>query len=734
MEEENPNNNVTYEFGPFRIETTERRLMRAGEPVPLARKSFELLLILVAAAGHVKTREELIEALWPRSVVEEQNLTVKMYALRKALDDRDEIPKYIETVRGLGYRFIASVKKFPTPDVLTQAAYASPSPWRRRRYQVGIAIFALALAAATVLSYFATGFFGKSHAHGAAPVIAVMPFDNLIPDKRDAYLTDAIQEEILTRLAAMHNLKVIARTSTELYRNHPANIETVARELGATDVVEGSVRKDGGQLHVDIRLIDGRNDRDVWAHGYNSRDLVGMFDTEGEIVHSIAASLHVGRSNRGYIAAAKRPTDNPAAYKAYLLGLNYATRAANSLQNYADAARYFKQAVERDPRFALAWARLSLAQTNMYFFGYDRTAKRLSEARDAASKALRLAPSLGEAWLAEGEYLMTDVGDDSAGLHALQTAYRRQPNNAEVLNHISYLLRYTGHWRKALIYQSKAAKLDPRNPRALYQWGLTYVGLREFTAARRLFRRVLNLTPNDEEVKAIEAATYQAQGNLVAAGRVLKTLPVRPRDFHALCVQIDQLLFRRQYKKVVEATRSALAHPDPAWGDGVGYLYALMGLAQRRLGDAAGARATYTRGRSVLAALHGKANEDFWLVANLGIMEAGLGLSSKAQADAEKALALASESAPYEPAMLENLARTEIMLGNREAALAIIPNLMQKPFGRFMDALPLTPALLRLDPTWNPIRKDPRFQALLKRRPAIDTPSTSLAAAATSTD
>lgn len=730
MEEEinNKNNNI-YEFGPFRIETIERRLMRDGELVPLAPKSFELLLILVAAAGHVKTREELIEALWPRSVVEEQNLTVKMYALRKALDDRDEVPKYIETVRGLGYRFIAPVASTATPDVPAQAAYASSLPGRRRPYWLGVAAFMLALAVATVLlSYFATDLFGKSRTRAAAPVIAILPFDDLIPDKRDAYLTNAIQEEILTRLATMHDLKVIARTSTEQYRNHPADIKTVARELGATDVIEGSVRKDGDQLRVDIRLIDGHNGRDIWAHGY-SHDLIGMFDAEGEIAHSIGAALHAEPTKRERFAIARSPTDNPAAYKAYLRGLDYVTRAANSLQNYAGAVVYFKKAVELDPRFALAWARLSMAHTNMYFFGYDRTAKRLEEARDAAGKALRLAPSLGEAWLAEGEYLMTDVGDDSAGLSALQTAYRRLPNSAEVLNHIAYELRYTGHWRKALIYQSKAAELDPRDPRALYQWGLTYVGLREFASARRLFRRVLNLTPNDVEVRAIEAATYQAQGNLDAAGKVLKALPARPADFHALCVQIDQLLFRHRYKEAVEATRSALAHPDPAWGDGIGYLYALMGLAQRRLGDAEGARATYARGRSVLAALHGKANEDFWLVANLGIMEAGLGLASKAQADAERALSLAAESAPYKPAMLENLARTEIMLGNRDAALALIPNLMQKPFGRFMDALPLTPALLRLDPTWNPIRKDPRFQALLQKWPTVGTPPASVVAA-----
>lgn len=706
-------NNHIYAFGPFRLDVPDRRLLREGEPVLLARKAFDLLLILVEAAGRLQTREKLIETLWPQNIVEEHGLTVKMHALRKALGDEGAPPRYIETVRGVGYRFIA-------PVAIEKAARTEASPnadthafhKRRRRVLTGAALVVLL----TVVGLLAWLFIPRPSS-ARVPSIAVLPFENLSADKDNAYFASGIQDMILTRLAGIRGLKVISRTSTERYKGRSADLGTIARQLGVTSVLEGSVQRVDGTVDVDVQLIDTRTFGHIWAHDY-TRKLSDIFGIEGEISQEVADALGAKLTGAERRSLATHPTTNPAAYDAYLRGVAFTTRAADSFKNFGNAVKYFTQAVKLDPDFALAWAKLSLAHLHMYLFGYDHTPERLTKAREAAERALRLAPDLGQAWLAEGDYLFVGLNDYAGARKAYGKARKLLPNNTEVLNEISYLERDQGQWQEALAHEWQADQLDPRNSRSLYQWGLTYVALRRFTQAQVLFNRALDLTPDDIELISLLAATWQAQGHLDAADKLIASLPAHPTDFRAVCVRVNQMLYRRDYDAAIETLESALAKPDPALGDGIGYYYRLLGLAEQRAGDTAGAHATYLKGRTTLQALRKAGDNSFWLLDNLGIMEAGLGNAAAARRAAGKAIAMTAGETIYGPSAKVNLARIEVELGDADAALAILRYALRVPYGQFMSGVPLTPALLRLDPTWDPIRRDPRFQTLLKQHEA----------------
>lgn len=694
-----------YRFGPFRLEVEERLLYRDGTLVPLAGKSFDLLLALLRAPGRLQSREQLIAALWPKTIVEEANLTWNVNTLRKALGDDPQNPRYIETVRGHGYRFIEPV------DPPAEPAAPAGRPALRWLW-TGTAVAALVAAAIVAWLWWPmTSQPVAQAAHVPPQSIAVLPFENLSADRNNAYFTAGIQDEILTRLASIGALKVIARTSTRQYASHPADLKTIARQLGVATILEGSVQKVGNLVHVNVQLIDAQTYAHIWAHSYN-RKLIDIFGVEAEVAEKIADALNAKLTSRELALVRTRPTRNPAAYDAYLRGLAYVARGSPGPHNYNKAAYYFEQAIKLDPGFALAWGQLAVVDASIYYFGYDATQTGLANLAAAADRAVALAPEIGESWLAEGYYLYYGLHQFDRALTALERARKLLPNNADVMAAIAYVKRRQGHWSQALALQRKAAAIDPRNFELLVQTALTEAATRQFAQAHTSLKRALDLVPDSGEALATDAAIYQAGGDLDEADKRVAQLQPEIDNFVVFGAKMRELLYRRNYPAAIAALEPVVAQPHPALGDNIGYYYVLLGLAQRRAGDAVGARRTYLKGRSALLALRRAGDDSDRLATHLGLIEAGLGDAAAAKYEGRTAVKMTRDDEEKGPGMLENLARIDVQLGDDDAALAILSRLLQISSSNLMTGMPLTPALLRLDPAWDPLRSDPRFQAM----------------------
>lgn len=281
-------NNRLVAFGPFRLEAAERRLLKQGAPVALTRKAFDLLVLLIEEPGHLKTRETLISALWPKTTVGEHGLTTTVHALRKALGDEEASPRYVETVRGLGYRFIAAVAT-ENPE----SADTAPGLGRPLRHHSKTTA-AVALAALIVIVAAGVAWRSVSSAMPATkpsrPGVTVLPFENASTDPANAYFANAIHDEILTRLVAAGTLKVISRRTAKSYRNDAKDIRAIARRAGATAVVVGSVQKLGNTARVNVRLIDTRTGTHIWARTY-TRSLSDPFGAETEIANEVETAI-----------------------------------------------------------------------------------------------------------------------------------------------------------------------------------------------------------------------------------------------------------------------------------------------------------------------------------------------------------------------------------------------------------------------------------------------------------
>src|SRR5215831_8370253 len=361
--------------------------------------------------------------------------------------------------------------------------------------------------------------------------IAVLPFENLSEDKANAYFADGIQEEILTRLAKIADLKVISRTSTQQYESKPRNLAEIAKQLGVANILEGSVQKAGGQVRVNVQLINAQTDSHLWADTYD-RKLTDIFAVESEIAKGIAESLQAELTGREEQALATKPTNNPEAYDAYLRGVAFETRYYNSgfaTDLEKKAISFFERAVELDPNFAVAWARLSRANADLYWFQVEPTP---AVWRDTAQRALdnakKLEPNSPETLLALGYYQFWVLAGPSSvhgDYEAAKGTFRRVgkvlPNSSEVPNALALIARREGHWEESITYFEQALALDPRNVEVLTNAGTTYNWHRQYPAALKLWNRVLDIMPNDPDTMEAKALIYQTEGNLQEAARYL---------------------------------------------------------------------------------------------------------------------------------------------------------------------------------------------------------------------
>ena len=550
--------------------------------------------------------------------------------------------------------------------------------------------------------------------------IAVLPFENLSEDKANAYFADGIQDEILTRLAKIADLKVISRTSTQQYQSKPGNLREIANQLGVAHVVEGSVQKSGDAVRVNVQLIKTANDSHLWADTFD-RKLTDIFSVENEVAKAIADQLRAHLTGREEQVIAAKPTDSVEAYDAYLRGLAYHVKTTTSTTNSFGAQKYLREAGRLDPKFALAWALLARVDAIGYVTTtLEPTMALREEVRHAAETALTLQPDLAEAILAKGYYYYGCLKDYDAAVRYFEQARRLLPNSSQIPESLAYVTRRQGQWDRSESYFNEAERLDPRDVNLLTQHALSYQSLRRFPEALRKLDQVLDITPDDVNTLAVKAAIVQAQGDLPRASALLGPLHPRPDDSATLEIQVYQAILERRPAPIIPRLKEILANPDPALGYNQGELRFFLGWAQEIAGDHVAAAESWRQARSELEPFLKEQPENYFLIEDLALVNMALGEKAAAMALAERAMATnpADKDAVYGLAPIEILARVAGQMGEPDRAIDALQKLLSIPYGGGIASnVPLTPALLRLDPMFDPLRNDPRFQKLAKAVP-----------------
>jgi TolB-like protein/Tfp pilus assembly protein PilF len=547
--------------------------------------------------------------------------------------------------------------------------------------------------------------------------IAVLPFENRSADRANAYFADGIQDEIVTRLSKVTDLRVISRTSTQQYKSEPANLREIGKQLGVANILEGSVQKVGNTVHVNVQLIRIATDEHLWAESYN-RTLDDILSVESEVAGAIAEQLNAKLSGAERQELADRPTKNPEAYDAYLRGLALSERSYLLDADATRAMQSFENAVRLDPNFALAWARLSRVHSIIFQYS-DASATRRDSAREALQKALQLQPNLLEAQLAEGYYNYRVVHDYDRALKILERVHLKWPNNPEAPRALALVARRQARWDESLTHFREALELDPRNLQTLTTASITAQSMRQYEMAFQWIDRALDIAPGDNSSLALKAGMYQALGRLDQADAILARMHVDANNETALGIIVHQRVLRHDYRSGVAFMESSLARLDPALRLEHAEYLLLLANFQQLDGDAAGAKSNYTRCRDEMTSLLREQPNNPKVMSWLAFAHAGLG-------DKESALKLQEESLEKlqaannlfeRPIYDEGLAQLHAQFGDKDRAIKILQRLLST------NGATITPALLRLDPWWKPLRDDPRFQALTADKAAETTPT-----------
>ena len=548
-----------------------------------------------------------------------------------------------------------------------------------------------------------------------AKSIAVLPFENLSKEADNAYFATGMQDEILTRLAGIRDLKVISRTSTVQYASHPPNLKIVAEQLGVATVLEGSVQKAGEQVHINLQLIDARNDSHLWAQSFN-REIKDIFAVEAEVAQKVADALKAQLVPAEAVRVAAVPTHSEAAYELYLQGNAHANRAYDqdvlTASELPQAIVLYKRALDADPEFALAAAALARANMQVYFNAPDRTEARLEAAKSAADRALALQPGLGEGHHALAIYHYWGHRDYAAAVEQLELARNALPNSADVAILLASIARRQGRAADMIAGFREATLLDPRSAFALDQLGLAYAALRRFADADRTFVQAEAVTADPADERVTHALNTVAWKGDVAPLRTALGALSPGSDAYASNASSFFLLYWWS-RDFAAAARTAVNSPDTEWADQVNtalprQLFA--GWALEASGDQAKAQETYRivqkSASSALLQQSGRAE----LHMALAFSNAGLGLKKEAINEAQRAIELlpVSRDALSGSGMQVYAAQVFVRVGDFGSAFEILQAALTQLSGQSISA-----ALLKLDPSWDPIRNDPRFASLL---------------------
>jgi len=486
---------------------------------------------------------------------------------------------------------------------------------------------------------------------------------------------------------------VISRSSTQKYKSVPDNLREVGKQLGVAHVLEGSVQKVANAVHVNVQLIRAATDEHLWAESYN-RTLDDVFGVEGEVANAIADQLNAKLTGAEQKAVAEKPTQNAAAYDAYLRAV--AIDNAQTLETTKRAADLYVEAVRLDSQFALAWARLAVSRSQLYFNGVDMETNSAAAVKEAADRAISLQPELGEGWLAQGVYRYRVLRDFQGALQSYEEALRRLPNSALVLEQIAHLDRRLGQFDAAQKHYQAAAELDPRNIGILLTLADTLQTARRYDEARTVLDRALEISPGNESALAAKAFTFQAQGQLKEAAEVLAKAPANSANETLTAGRTLQLYFERRFDEAIAYIQQKI----PASVANDPRLITLLGQCQQLAGKNDDARATFTR---AVAAM--KPTPDSVVVVDarqlpcyLAWVYAGLGEKEKALEQARQAIADYSSDALSKPFAETALATVQAQTGDIDSAIAALPHLLEMPNG-------ITVGNLRIDPLWDPLQR-----------------------------
>jgi TolB-like protein/Tfp pilus assembly protein PilF len=616
--------------------------------------------------------------------------------------------------------------RMPLVNLYTGQLGNSALPAKLRRARATFRIKSAVVAALLLIAALGVGFWMLRHSQqkfvnaiAAIPPksIAVLPFENLSVDPENAYFADGIQDEILTRLSKIADLKVISRTSTQHYKSAPENLSEIARQLGVAHILEGRVQKSGDAVRVNVQLIKAANDSHLWADTFD-RKLTDIFSVESEVAKAVTEQLRAKLTGQEEQVIAAKPTDNPEAYDAYLRGLAYTLKTGITPANSLAAQKYLREAVRLDPKFALSWALLSVVDSRGYLTQtLQPTIALREEARQAAETALTLQPNLGEAIFAMGDYNFACLRDYDAAVRYFEKARQFLPNSSRIPQSLGNVVVTRGQWDRGESYYNEAERLDPRNVYLLGQRALMYTCLRRFPEALGKLDQVLNIIPDDVDTLVEKAAIAQAEGDLPRAAALLAPLHPGADDAGALETQVYQAILDRRPAPIIPRLKEILAKPDPALGFYNGELRFWLGWAQEVAGDHAAAQESWRQARSELEPLLKEQPDNHFLIEDLALTNMGLGDKAAALAFSEQAVAAIpiEKDALQGPVPIEILARVAAQMGEPNRAIVALQKLLSIPHTGALPGgnPPLTPALLRLDPMFDPLRNDPRFQKLV---------------------
>ena len=541
--------------------------------------------------------------------------------------------------------------------------------------------------------------------------IAVLPFQNLSDEKENAYFADGIQDDILTNLSKIGDLKVISRTSVMSYRGDGVrNAREIGKALGVATLLEGSVRRAGNRVRVSVQLINADNDEHIWAEDYD-RDLTDVFAIQTDLAQKIASSLQAKLSPDEKERLDRRPTQNSDAYLLYIQAHDYANKMDSTQAGSLKAVPLFEQAIKLDPNFALAFAELSIVESWLYHSADPRPLRR-DKARLNANEALRLQPDLPEGHLALGfSYYYGDRNYDRA-LKEMEIAKRGLPNEAQAYMAIGAIQRRQGKWTESTANLEKAAALDPKNVTILDNLALNYIALRNFDAADKTLDRAIAAAPQAFGPVAFKAyVAVLSKGDLTLAEKQLSSIAADsdPNGMVAFA-QWWLLMLQRNFPEALavaekfpgETLMIETTAPVPK--------ALLKGIIHSLQGDRPKAQVELEQARIISDNLLREAPEDAARHAQHGLILAALGQKQEAIAEGKRAVKLLPESqdAMDGPKIAASLAQIYALTGESDEAFRLLDHLLQVPNG-------LTVPTLKLDPVWDPLRKDPRFQALIDK-------------------
>jgi TolB-like protein/Tfp pilus assembly protein PilF len=544
--------------------------------------------------------------------------------------------------------------------------------------------------------------------------VAVLPFENLSEDKSNAYFADGIQDEILTKLASIADLKVISRTSTAKYKSKPEDLKTVSQQLGVTTVVEGTVQRAADKVRVNVQLIDARADSHLWAKSYDG-DTKDVFAIESKVSQEIADALQAKLSPREADTLAAAPTRDPVAYDLFLKG-EFEEREAASLltvESCDQAASWYRQAIAHDPTFALAMARLVRSQMSCHWLVQPLTESQLAEVKNIADRALTLAPNLAEAHVALGAFYYFGHRQYEQALAEFRKAIELQPNNVEAAEFSAFVHRRQGKWQECLTQLLRSKEKDPLNAVVAADIGTTYVQLRMWNQAKEAAAHTLEINPHNVVAMRVSLITCRnGSGDLTEAKRLLATFPKDP-DLTVTRPGVAPLVGERAYLSVVERDFAAALR---VWASESGE----PGEKRKRFSA-----------RSAIAVLSGDVSNvkseaeqahiliDSWLadhpsdeiaLVELSWVDLVLGRLAEAVQVARRAADLVTvEKDPFlGTSALVTLAEVQARCGQSEEAIKILHRLLSIPAG-----FDISIVRLKIDPIWDPIRNEPGFQQLL---------------------